>query len=143
MKETVCGIVGFLGAAIASVFGGWDASLTTLLIFMAVDYVSGVVVAAVFHASNKSDDGTLNSNAGWKGLAKKSMILVFVLVAHRLDMAMGTGYIKDGVIIAFIANELLSVIENAGLMGVPIPEPITNAIEVLKNRKPPDSQKSM
>lgn len=135
MKETVLGIIGVVGAAIASFFGGWNASLTTLLIFMAVDYISGMVVAAVFHASNKSQDGTLSSNAGWKGLAKKCMVLVFVLVAHRLDLAMGTTYIKDGVTIAFIANELLSVIENAGLMGVPIPTVITDAIEVLKNKK--------
>lgn len=135
MKETICGILGILGAAIASVFGGWSASLTTLLILMVIDYVSGMVVAAVFHASNKSEDGTLNSNAGWKGLAKKSMVLVFVLIANRLDLAMGTTYIRDGVTIAFMVNELLSVIENAGLMGVPIPEPITDAIEVLKKKK--------
>ena len=135
MKETICGILGILGAAVASVFGGWSASLTTLLILMVIDYVSGMVVAAVFHASNKSEDGTLNSNAGWKGLAKKCMVLVFVLIANRLDMAMGTTYIKDGVTIAFMVNELLSVIENAGLMGVPIPKPITDAIEVLKDKK--------
>ncbi len=135
MKESICGIIGIVGAAIAAVFGGWSASLTTLLILMVIDYVSGMVVAAVFHASNKSEDGTLNSNAGWKGLAKKCMILVFVLIANRLDLAMGTTYIKDGVTIAFMVNELLSVIENAGLMGVPIPAPITDAIEVLKNKK--------
>ena len=135
MKETICGVIGVIGAAIASVFGGWNSALTTLLIFMCIDYISGMVVAAVFHASNKSDDGTLNSNAGWKGLAKKCMALLFVLVAHRLDLAMGTTYIKDGVTIAFIVNELLSVTENAGLMGVPIPAVVTDAIEVLKKKK--------
>ena len=81
MKQTICTAVGMIGSAIASVFGGWDAGTVTLLIFMAIDYVSGLVVAGVFHKSNKTDTGSLESKAGWKGLCRKCMTLVFVIVA--------------------------------------------------------------
>ena len=106
-------------------------ALTTLLIFMGIDYITGVIVAGVFHRSGKSKSGSLSSVAGIKGLAKKGMILLFVLVAYRLDLQLSTTYIKDAVCIAFMANELLSIIENAGLMGVPIPSMIVKAVEVL------------
>lgn len=132
MKNIVCGAVGTIGSAIAWLFGGWTMALTTLLIFMGIDYITGVIVAGVFHRSGKSKSGSLSSIAGIKGLAKKGMILLFVLVAYRLDVQLATTYIKDAVCIAFMTNELLSIIENAGLMGVPIPGVIVKAVEVLK-----------
>ncbi|MCM1231151.1 MAG: phage holin family protein [Muribaculum sp.] len=134
MKQGICSVLGLVGSAIASVFGGWDAGLTTLVIFMAVDYVSGLIVAGVFHSSNKTNTGTLESKAGWKGLCRKCMTLLFVLVAYRLDLVIGTNYIRDAVIIAFIANELISLVENAGLMGVPLPTVITKAIDILQKK---------
>lgn len=134
MKNTLCMVVGVCGSMIASCFGGWTASLTTLLIFMGIDYVSGLVVAGVFHNSPKSKTGALESRAGFKGLIRKFMILLFVLVGYRLDVAVGTAYIKDAVCIAFMANELLSIVENAGLMGIPIPAVITNAVDILKKK---------
>ena len=134
MKNAVCTTVGIVGSFIASLFGGWTASLTTLLIFMAVDYVTGLVVAGVFHNSPKTETGALESRAGLKGLIRKMMVLLFVLIGYRLDLAMGVTYIKDAVCIAFIANELLSIVENAGLMGLPIPSVITNAIDILKKK---------
>lgn len=109
---------GWLG--IAALFGGWDTGLVSLLIFMGLDYVSGLVVAGVFHKSRKTDTGSLESKTCWKGLCRKCMTLVFVLVSYRLDLIIGTNYIRDAVIIAFIANELISLVENAGLMGVPL-----------------------
>ena len=132
MKNIICGAVGTIGSAIAWLFGGFTMALTTLLIFMAIDYITGVIVAGVFHRSGKSQSGSLSSVAGIKGLAKKGMILLFVLIAYRLDLQIGTSYIKDAVCIAFMANELLSIIENAGLMGVPIPDVIVKGIEILK-----------
>ena len=134
MKQTLCAIWGLIGSAIASLFGGWDAGLTTLLIFMAIDYVSGLVVAGVFHTSNKTNTGSLESRAGWKGLCRKCMTLLFVLVAYRLDLVIGTNYIRDAVIIAFIANETISLVENAGLMGLPLPAVITKAVDVLQKK---------
>lgn len=134
MKQFICTFIGMLGSAIASIFGGWDTGLVSLLIFMALDYVSGLVVAGVFHKSNKTDTGSLESKAGWKGLCRKCMTLVFVLVAYRLDLVIGTNYIRDAVIIAFIANELISLVENAGLMGIPLPAVLTKAIDILQKK---------
>lgn len=134
MKNTICAILGIVGSFLASLFGGWDAALITLLIFMAIDYCSGLVVAGVFHASSKSETGSLESKAGWKGLCRKGMTLLIVLIANRLDLVIGTNYIRDAVCIAYIANETISIIENAGLMGVPIPGVVTNAIELLKKK---------
>lgn len=133
MKNTFCVSVGMVGSCIASVFGGWSASLTTLLIFMMIDYVTGIVVAGVFHNSPKTANGGLESKAGMKGLIRKCTMLLFVLIGHRLDIAVGTTYIRDAVCIAFMVNELISIVENSGLMGLPIPKVITNAIEVLKH----------
>lgn len=134
MKNMICTSIGVMGSIVASFFGGWTASLTTLLIFMAIDYVSGLVVAGVFHNSPKTETGTLESRAGLKGLIRKFYMLLFVLIGHRLDVAVGTTYIRDAVCIAFMANELLSIVENAGLMGLPIPAVITNSIDILKKK---------
>lgn len=125
-------VLGTAGAAVSSLFGGWNSGMTTLVIFMAVDYLTGLVVAAVFQRSTKSETGTLQSKAGWRGLCKKGMTLLIVLTAARLDLVIGTNFIKDGTVIAFLANEAISIVENAGLMGLPIPSVITNAIDVLK-----------
>ena len=134
MKNVICAIFGIIGGFIANAFGGWSAALTTLLIFMGVDYLSGLIVAGVFHASPKSEDGTLESYAGWKGLVRKGMTLLIVLIGARLDLMLGVNYIRDAMVIAFCVNELLSIIENMGLMGVPMPEILTNAIEMLKSK---------
>lgn len=134
MKNAICTGVGVLGSLVASLFGGWTASLTTLLIFMGIDYVTGLVVAGVFHASPKTETGALESRAGLKGLIRKFSMLLFVLIGYRLDVAVGTTYIRDAVCIAFMANELISIVENAGLMGLPIPAVITNAIDILKKK---------
>ena len=133
-KTAICSIIGVIGGTIASVFGGWNAALTTLILFMVIDYISGLIVAGVFHASRKTESGTLESRAGWKGLCRKGMTLLFVLIAYRLDLAIGVCYIRDTVIIGFIANELISIVENAGLMGIPLPSVITKAIDVLTKK---------
>lgn len=140
MKQTICGFIGAIGAWIAALFGGWTAALTTLGILMLADYITGMVIAGVFHKSPKTEQGGLDSNVGFMGLAKKCMILVFVLVAHRIDLAMGTTYLRDAVCIAYIANELISLIENAAIMGVPIPKVLQNAIEILKGKESESAQ---
>lgn len=133
-KNILISIVGIIGSAIASAFGGWTTGLTTLVIFMAIDYITGLIVAGVFHKSTKTETGTLESRAGFKGLCRKGAMLLIVLVACRLDLAVGTAYIKDAVIIAFMANEAISIIENAGLMGVPMNDTLKNAIDVLQKK---------
>lgn len=134
MKELICTITGVVGSALASLFGGWSTGMITLLIFMAVDYISGLICAGVFKSSAKSKSGGLESRAGWKGLCRKGVTILIVLVAYRLDLLIGTNYIRDAVVIAFCANELISIVENCGLMGLPLPKPITKAIDILKNK---------
>lgn len=80
------------------------------------------------------DTGSLESKTCWKGLCRKCMTLVFVLVSYRLDLIIGTNYIRDAVIIAFLANELISLVENAGLMGIKLPPAITKAIDILQKK---------
>ena len=133
-STVMSGIIGLIGGAFTTLFGGWTAGMTTLVLFMAIDYVSGLIVAEVFQKSTKSESGALESKAGWKGLARKCMTLLFVLIAHRLDLLLSTTYIRDAVIIGFCANELVSIVENAGLMGLPLPAIITKAIDVLRRK---------
>ena len=142
MKTGICTAVGVVGGFIASLFGGWDAALITLLIFMGVDYVTGLIIAGVFHRSQKSTDGALESRAGWKGLCRKGTTLLVVLVACRLDLVTGSTFISDTALIAFIANETISIIENAGLMGVPIPAVVAKAIDILKQKAEGDANTS-
>ena len=118
--EAILVIMGALGAAIISAFGGCDAVMQALLLFMALDYVTGIIVAAVFNKSKKSSNGALESSSGFKGLIKKGMMLLIVLVGHQLDVLIGTEFVRYAVIIAFIINELISILENAELMGVPV-----------------------
>ena len=134
LQGTICTGIGIIGAFIASLYGGWTDGMTTLLMFMAIDYIMGLLVAGVWHKSKKTEDGRLESRAGWKGLVRKGVTMLIVLVAARLDMTIGTTVIRDTAVIGFVANEGISIIENAGLMGVPLPAVIVNALEVLKNQ---------
>lgn len=134
IKSTALGIIGILGGAISNLMGGFDLALQTLVLFMAIDYVTGLTVAGVFKKSGKSENGALESRAGWKGLCKKGMTLLIVLVATQLDKLTGTQFIRDAVVIGYIANEAISILENAGLMGLPVGKALTNAIDVLKSK---------
>ena len=95
-------------------------------------FTGGIMLPVVFKKSPKSENGTLESRAGFKGLCKKGMVLFYVLIGVRLDFLLGTSYIRDAVCIGFIVNELLSIVENAGLMGIPMPESMAKVIDVLK-----------
>lgn len=132
MKQGICLTLGAVGAAVAGLFGGWDHALITLVIFMAVDYITGLIVAGVFHKSPKSENGALESKAGCKGLMRKGGMLFVVLIACRLDLLLGSNFIRDASVIAFTANETISIIENLGLMGVPLPKAVKDAVEILR-----------
>lgn len=129
---TFCTTIGTVGTLIAGLFGGWDEALTALVIFMAIDFITGLMVAGVFKKSLKTESGSLDSKIGFKGLCKKCTVLLFVLMGHELDIVMGASYIRDGICIAFAANELVSITENAALMGIPLPNVLVNAINILK-----------
>lgn len=134
IKAMILAVVGSVGSIVVNWFGGWTEDLTTLLIFMGVDYVMGLAIAAFWKKSGKSASGALKSISAWQGLIRKGCSLLVVLVGYRLDLAVGTNYIKTAVIIAFIANEAISIVENLGIMGIPLPSAITKAIDVLKNK---------
>ena len=134
MKNTVCTAIGLLGGWIASALGGWDAAMQTLVFCMAIDYASGMIVAGVFHKSKKTATGSMKSLVGFKGLCRKFFQIALVAVGYRLDLLMGTSYIREAIALAFIANECLSITENMGLMGIPLPAVLIKAIDVLSEK---------
>lgn len=134
IKSTILTALGVVGSTIATLLGGWNTALQTLIVCMGIDYLTGLIVAGVFKRSGKTENGALESRAGWKGLCRKGATLLMVLIAARLDLLTGSDFIRTMVVIAYIANECLSITENFGLMGVPIPAPIVKAIEMLKDQ---------
>ncbi|MBS5145293.1 MAG: phage holin family protein [Butyricicoccus pullicaecorum] len=133
-KAALMGGAAVIGAWISELFGGWDTAIVTLILFMALDYISGLVVAGVFHRSDKTQSGKLDSTACWQGLLKKGMTLVVVLVAAQLDSVLGTSFVREAAVIAYIVNETISIIENAGRMGLPVPDALMKAIEQLQGK---------
>lgn len=148
----VCTAAGVVGGIVATLFGGWTAGLKALVLLMAIDYLSGLVVAGIFHKSPKSPNGGLESKAGLKGLVRKIFILALVAVAHLVDVlllsSLGIDFVRDAATIGFCANEAISIMENAGLMGIPLPKVLRKAIDLLRAKaedeipkeKPPDEE---
>lgn len=133
-RALLLALISAVGSYIANLLGGWTKDLATLLIMMGIDFFMGFLIAAVWKSSQKSENGALSSWSAWKGLCRKCVSLLFVLIAARLDLALGVNYIRTAVIIGFIVNELISIVENAGIMGIPIPGIITRAIDILKQK---------
>lgn len=121
-------IIAGAGAVTGYLYGGWSVLLQVLLVFVIIDYLTGMVASGL--------KGELNSKIGFKGIIKKVMIFVIVAVAHMVDKAIGgeMSMLMDATIFFYIANELLSITENAGKIGIPIPEKLLNAVEVLKGK---------
>lgn len=140
LKNIVCGSVGVVCGAIVSALGGWDMALEALVVCMIVDFISGFIVASVFHKSPKTATGTAASEVIRQELSRKCMMLLFVLVGYEIECISGSDFIRESIIYGFIANELLSITENAGIMGLPFPAVITNAIEVLKQKAEGDKK---
>ena len=134
MKGFICIAMGIIGAVLSWAFGGWDTALAALVICMAVDYISGSMVALVFHKSRKTSSGAYDSRCGLKGLCRKGLMLLFVVVAVQADRLLGADYVRDAVCIGFSVNEILSIVENLGLAGVPLPKAVTNALDQLRSK---------
>lgn len=132
-KDTVSAVTGILGGTLLAIFGEWTMALTALMVFMIVDYCTGLMVGFA-GKSTKTDSGGLRSSAGLAGLTKKAVMILIVVTMHFVDMALGLDYFRDIVVIGFCANELLSIVENAGLLGVGLPKGVTKAIDVLKDK---------
>lgn len=134
VKNGVLAAFAFIGSFVAQALGGWDASMKVLIALMVADYLTGVLVAAVWQRSSKSATGALDSKAGFKGILKKCMILLLVWIGVLLDNATGANYIRMAVILFFIGNEGISLLENLGLMGVPFPVFLRRALEALRDQ---------
>ena len=131
-----------IGGFIAGLFGGWNGTMTVLVIFMAADYVLGCICALTGN-SPKTSGGHFLSSVAFKGLLKKAVIMLVVLLAVQLDKALGgsTPMFQSAATCFYIANEGISVIENCGLLGVPVPESIKNALEALRENGDRDDRK--
>ena len=129
----ILGPVGLVGGFFTAIFGGWDSALVTLVVFMAIDFFTGIITA-MMKKSKHTESGGLSSKAGWFGLAKKVCTLMLIVVAVRMDILLNTNYIRDAVCISFCLNELLSIVENTSLMGIPYPPAIQKAIDVLQTK---------
>lgn len=116
------------GAFVTFAFGGWDQLLSLLAVAMAVDYITGLAAAV------RTGTG-LNSNIGFWGIARKGLMLTVVLLAHRIDLIMGTDFIKGGAIYFYLVNELISITENYAKIGLPLPAKLRQAIAVLKKQE--------
>lgn len=115
------------GATASYLFGSWTALLGTLVAFVVADYITGVFAAGA--------EGKVSSAVGMLGIAKKVTIFFLVAVAHMIDVAMNSGnVIRDAAIFFYLANELVSIMENCGRLGLPVPDVIQKAVVVLKKK---------
>ena len=138
LKTTILIAFAGIGSILAETFGGWDSFLKALVMFMAVDYVTGMTVALVFHKSQKTKNGGASSQVGYKGIVKKISMLLLVALAVRMDEISGTNYIRNATIFFFLGNEGLSVMENLALMGVKYPEIFQKALEEIRTKSHKD-----
>ena len=134
VKNGVLAALAAVGSWIANALGGWDASMQVLVALMVVDYLTGVLVAAVWQRSSKSETGALDSKAGFRGILKKCAILLLVWIGVLLDNATGVNSIRMAVVLFFVGNEGISLLENLGLMGVPFPAFLKRALEALRDQ---------
>lgn len=126
-------LTAFIGTGMSAFFGGWNSEMTTLLIFMIVDYALGILTG-VLGKSPKTKNGGLSSSYGWVGALKKVVSLVMIALAHRVDMITGGDLFKIAITTGYLVNELVSIVENAGILGIPMPEVVTQMIDVLKQK---------
>ena len=139
IKHVFTFITGLISTFVIHYLGGWDFALQTLVMFIVIDYVTGMYVAGILHKSPKTKSGGLSSEKGFHGMVNKIMLLVFVAIMYRLDLFFNIDYLRNGTIVAYCVNELISIIENAGLMGVYVPDIVKRGIDLL-NREIDDNE---
>ena len=131
-KESIFkSIVATVGTMFSALFGAWDIALQILVLFVVLDYLTGMLRGII----NKD----LSSNAGFKGIAKKSVIFIVLIVGVSLDRLLNTGQwvFRSLICYFYIANEGISILENCGALGLPLPEKLKDTLIQLKegNRK--------
>jgi toxin secretion/phage lysis holin len=115
-----------LGTAASALLGGWDMWLQVLVYFVIADYLTGVLAAFCLKK--------LSSEVGARGIAKKVFIFLLAGIAYQIDMLAGTELVRAAVCAFYIGIEGLSILENAGKLGIPLPEVLTSALEQMQNR---------
>ncbi|WP_100372882.1 phage holin family protein [Bacillus sp. FJAT-45037] len=128
MEHGFKGLIVGISSIGSLLFGGWPSLVQVLIIFIIIDYITGLIAAGYL--------GLLSSRIGFKGIAKKIMVIALVAVAHGVDLILGgNSFFRDAVIYFYIINEFISILENAGKVGLPIPNVLKQAIAALKNRE--------
>lgn len=127
-------ILSAVGAVFLKLLGGWDTAMMLLIILITVDFITGIMVAALGR-SPKTATGGLSSNRCFVGLCRKITIIGLIMVCNIVDMYLNTSFVRDGAIIGFAVNEMLSLFENAGLLGLKLPVAVTNVIDILKPKE--------
>lgn len=120
-------IIAVIGSAVSYLYGGFDSLFMLFTVLVVIDYISGLLASGA--------EGSLSSRIGFRGIAKKIMLFALIAVAHFIDQLLGYYHvIRDATIFFYMANEILSIIENAGRLGIPIPTFLKNAIALLRNK---------
>ncbi|MBQ2968238.1 MAG: phage holin family protein [Clostridia bacterium] len=125
-----------LSMVLSYLFGGFDCLMQLLCLVMAIDFISGMILATVFQKSPKTKSGALNSKTAVRGLMRKVSQLLLIVMITRLSVAVGDGYFcRNTAILFFVAGECISILENMGMMGVSYPDWIQKGLEMLQNSK--------
>lgn len=131
MQLQAAAVTAVLGSVVTFSFGIWTESLTVLTVLMGIDYISGVAAAI------RSGSG-LSSAVGFWGLGKKGLVFLVILLSHRIDLLLGTNVVMGGAISFYLVNELLSVVENYGRLGLPLPDSLRRVARILRDRSDQD-----
>ena len=142
MKGWILSVLAAIGGFLSWLLGGFDYAIIVLLSVIVIDYLVGTLGCIVFKTSTKTSSGGYSSSVGFKGLVKKACILLAVAVGNIVDGQLGSNFIRDSICTFFITNEIISIIENIGLMGIPLPKVIVNALEVLKSKEDKENKLS-
>jgi len=134
MREIVSIVFGLACGITSAIFGGWDFALQALVGFIVIDYITGIMLAGIFKKSKKSASGALNSHTGFKGIVKKCVMMMLVSMGYWLDNVFGWDFFRQAIIFALLAREAISILENTGLMGIPMPIPLKQAIDILRTK---------
>ena len=132
VKQVISLVIGTLTTGLLKVIGEPTQDLKILLLLMVIDLIVGFTVSAVWHKSSKTKSGKVSSKVMFKGIVKKILTLVLVVVAYQIDILLGYDVIRHVVIIAFIVQEIISIIENIAITGIKAPDIITKALDVLE-----------
>ena len=132
VKQVISLVIGALTTGLLKVIGEPTQDLKILLLLMVIDLIVGFTVSAVWHKSSKTKSGKVSSKVMFKGIVKKILTLVLVVVAYQIDILLGYDVIRHVVIIAFVVQEIISVIENITITGIKAPDIITKALDVLE-----------